>query len=56
VIILLRVLAAAYGTSRTSGDVLLESARWAKADIDQVAVTDRDLCVRVLRDCVRLED
>jgi hypothetical protein len=28
-----------YGTSRTSGDVRLESAKWAKADIDEVAVT-----------------
>ena len=27
------------GTSRTSGDVRLESAKWTKADIDQVAVT-----------------
>jgi len=26
------------GTSRTSGDGRLESAKWAKADIDQVAV------------------
>jgi hypothetical protein len=25
------------GTSRTSGDVRLESAKWGKADIDQVA-------------------
>jgi hypothetical protein len=38
---LLHVLTTAYGTSRTSGDVRLESAKWAKADIDQVAVTDR---------------
>jgi hypothetical protein len=30
------------GTSRTSRDVRLESANWAKADIDQVAVTNRD--------------
>ena len=30
------------GTSRTSGDVRLESAKWGKADIDQVAVTNRD--------------
>jgi hypothetical protein len=29
------------GTSRTSGNVRLESAKWAKADIDQVAVADR---------------
>ena len=27
---------------RTSGDVRLESAKRAKADIDQVAVTNRD--------------
>jgi hypothetical protein len=26
------------GTSRTSGDVRLKSAKWAKADVDQVAV------------------
>src|SRR5262245_13837216 len=39
---LLRLLTAAFGTSRTSGDVRLESAKWAKADIDQVAVTNRD--------------
>jgi hypothetical protein len=30
------------GTCRTSGDDRLESAKWAKADIDQVAVTNRD--------------
>jgi len=30
------------GTSRTSADVRLESAKWAKADIDQVAITNRD--------------
>jgi hypothetical protein len=29
-----------FGTSRTSGDVRLESAKRAKADIDQVAVAD----------------
>jgi hypothetical protein len=28
------------GTSRTSGDIRPESAKWAKADIDQVAVAD----------------
>src|SRR5262245_43354613 len=28
-------------TSRTLGGVRLEPARWAKADIDQVAVTNR---------------
>ena len=32
----------AVGTFRTSADVRLESAKWAKADIDQVAVTDRE--------------
>src|SRR2546421_9960716 len=30
------------GTSRTTRDVRLESAKWAKADIDQIAVTNRD--------------
>ena len=30
------------GTSRNSGDVRLESEKWAKADIDQMAVTNRD--------------
>jgi hypothetical protein len=30
------------GTSRTSQDVRLESAKWGKADPDQVAVTSRD--------------
>jgi len=30
-------------TSRTSGDVRPESAKWAKADIDQVAVSNPDL-------------
>ena len=38
---LLRSLRAAYGTSRTSRDVRLESAKWTKADIDQVAVDKR---------------
>jgi hypothetical protein len=32
----------AAGTSLTSRDVRLESAKWAKAAIDQVAVTGRD--------------
>src|SRR5215510_10931658 len=32
----------ACGTSRTSENARLESAKWAKADIDQVAVTNRD--------------
>ena len=31
-----------YGTSRTSRDVRLESAKWGKADIDQVAVANCD--------------
>jgi hypothetical protein len=35
-------LTAGYGTSRTSRDVRLESAKWAKADTNQVAVTNRD--------------
>ena len=30
------------GTSRTSQDVRLESAKWGKADLDQVAVTSRN--------------
>jgi hypothetical protein len=30
----------AAGTSRTSGHVRLESAKWDKADIEQVAVAD----------------
>jgi hypothetical protein len=34
---LLHLLTAGFGTSRTSRDVRLESAKWAKADIDQVA-------------------
>jgi hypothetical protein len=29
----------AFGTSRTWGDVRWESAKWAKADIDQVALS-----------------
>jgi hypothetical protein len=33
------------GTSRTARDVRLESAKWAKADIDQIAVTNRDFIV-----------
>jgi hypothetical protein len=32
-----------HGTCRTSGNVWLESATWAKAHIDQFAVTNRDL-------------
>src|SRR5258708_6058792 len=31
-----------HGTFRTSQDVRLESAKWANADIDQVAVTNRN--------------
>jgi hypothetical protein len=30
------------GPCRTSGDLRPESAKWAKPDIDQVAVTNRD--------------
>jgi hypothetical protein len=30
------------GTSRTSGNIRLKSAKWAKAEIDQVTVTNRD--------------
>src|SRR5262249_17770575 len=30
----------AFGTSRTSQKVQLESAKWAKADIDQIAIRD----------------
>jgi hypothetical protein len=30
------------GTFRTSQDVRLESAKWGKADLDQVAVTNRN--------------
>jgi len=33
----LRLLTTALGTTRTSGDVRSESAKWGKADIDQVA-------------------
>ena len=34
------------GTSRTSGDVRLESAKWAKADIDQACcgIVSNDSC------------
>jgi hypothetical protein len=32
------LLTAAIGTFRTSQDVRLESAKWGKADLDQVAV------------------
>jgi hypothetical protein len=34
---------AAVGTSQTSGDVGLKSAKWAKADIAQAVVTNRNL-------------
>jgi len=37
---LLHLLAAGCGTSRTSRDVRPESAKWAEADTDQVAVTN----------------
>src|SRR5262245_56618410 len=37
---MLRMLTAASGTSRTPRDVRLESAKWGKADVDQVAVTN----------------
>jgi hypothetical protein len=39
---LLHLLRAAFGTFRSSQDVRLESAKWDKADIDQVAVTNPD--------------
>jgi hypothetical protein len=39
---LLHLLTAAIGTSRTSQDVRLESAKWGKADLDLVAVTNRN--------------
>src|SRR5262244_3473126 len=32
-----------YGTSQTSGNVQLESAKRAKTDVDQIAVANRDL-------------
>src|SRR5262249_3585663 len=38
--------------SRTSGDVRLGSAKWAKADIDQVPVTNRDF-MRTRPSCPR---
>jgi hypothetical protein len=31
-----------FGTFRTSQDVRLELAKWGKADLDQVAVTNRN--------------
>src|SRR4051794_30175084 len=39
-----------HGTSRTSRDVRPESAKRAKADIDQVAVTNRDFMSESERD------
>jgi hypothetical protein len=36
--VLLQLLTAAYGTSQTSGDVRLESEKWAKTDFDQAAL------------------
>jgi hypothetical protein len=38
----------ANGTSQTSGDVRLESAKCAKADIEQVAVTKSRVAAGVL--------
>jgi hypothetical protein len=40
-IVLLRLLTAGYGTSRTSGEVRPESAKWAKPDIDPVSRRSR---------------
>jgi hypothetical protein len=40
--VLLHLLTAGVGTFRTSQDVRLESAKWGKADLDQVAVTNRN--------------
>jgi hypothetical protein len=37
---MLHSLTAAYGTSPTSRNVRLESAKWGKADIDQIAVAN----------------
>jgi hypothetical protein len=37
-----------YGTSRTLGEVRLESAKWAKADIDQVAPLSLPAPIRAL--------
>jgi hypothetical protein len=41
----------AFGTSRTSQDVRLESAKWGKADLDQVAVTNRNFISTRLVTC-----
>src|SRR5262249_2695452 len=38
----------ALGTSRTSGDVRLEFANWVKAEVDQVACTNRDFLLHAL--------
>ena len=43
---MLQLLTAGFGTSRTSGDVRRKSAKWAKADIDQVVVTNLDFIER----------
>ena len=42
-------LLSASGTSQTPGDVRLESAKWAKADTDQIAVNNRDLSANLNR-------
>jgi hypothetical protein len=47
--LLLHLLTSLHGTSRTSGDVRRESAKWAEADIDQVAVANRDFMSIVIR-------
>jgi len=36
-----------FGTSRTSRNVRLESAKWAKADIDQVAVPPKKILINL---------
>jgi hypothetical protein len=40
---LLHLLTTGYGTSRTSRDVRLESAKWAKADIERTSSNDWSL-------------
>jgi hypothetical protein len=42
-----------HGTSRTSADVRFESAKWAKADIDQVAVAKTNAAGTLNRKSVR---
>jgi len=51
---LLRLLTTGFGTTRTSVDVRRECAKWAKADIDEVAVTNRDLRVDALDQTAQL--